>query len=224
MTTSPLAAPRGLKLPRLLVLPLALTLFAGVGCSSAAPTAAPTPVDPSPTASDPGPTPPPATTAPGDTRVPAQTAGQQSDCSLYTLDELSAVWGVTFKTVRTNEVTWAIYDRESGTDAMCDYVEADFSGVSVLIRLVQFEGETDAVASFADERGDDYYQNTDAPGLGDEAFTAIAHDEAGASSRRFSALRARLGALVVHAEAKNLSGLPVDALDKLMHTLQLKFG
>lgn len=203
---------------RLLAAALVLTAsIALAGCSAPAPEETTVPA----TAESP---------APGtDTGLglPAQTLGSDTDCSLFSNDEIGALWGVP---IADNDVTQVIETGGLGGKLYnCDYNETDSGlGLTVDLEYREYDSVDGAIQYMTDIRngssfeGTIYYEIEEVPGLGDEAFFSIDPDLSGAEAAVLL-LYTRTDNLMLLLSATNLEGVKPEYHDLLVETYKLKF-
>lgn len=198
----------------------ALVLTASIalaGCSASAPeeTTAPAPAES------------PAPSTDSDLGLPAQTLGSDTDCSLYSNDEIGALWGVP---IADNDVTQVIETGGLGGKLYnCDYNETDSGlGLTVDLEYREYDSVDGAIQYMSDIRngssfdGTIYYEIEDVPGLGDEAFFTIDPDLSGAEAAVLL-LYTRTDNLMLLLSATNLDGVKPEYHDLLVETYKLKF-
>lgn len=199
----------------------ALVLTASIalaGCSAPAPdeTTAPAPVEsPAPSTSN-------------DLGLPAQTLGSDPDCSLYSLDDLSAVWGVPLVDTDTSTVIEA--GGLGGIIYGCDYNETDDgTGLTVSLSYREYDTPEGAIQYLADIRsgadadGDGGQAVEDVPGLGDEAFYSFKTELVGTPKNLSESLYVRTGNLALQINSTNLGGVKPEYRQLLIDTYTLRF-
>jgi hypothetical protein len=206
-------------LTQLVALPAVLLLS---GCGAATP--------PSPDGSAGGTTTAPdenSSNAAGGVVLPEQTVGAEPDCSLYSVDELEAVWGVSFVDFDPGTV---LPTSDGGVFYSCDYNETDSGlGLTFDIEYRDFatvEGAQQDIANVRDGAafGDTvYFVNTEVEGVGDEAFFSDPSDSESFTAKNQRQLYARFGNVVLLVSAVNLDGAAPDYGDKILESVALHF-
>lgn len=194
-----------------------VTVLALAGCSAPAEPAAP---------GTSGAATPSAAPAGGGITLPEQTVGSEVDCSLYSFDDLSALWGVPMVDMDLGTVIEA--GGAGGIRYSCDYNETDSGlGLTVVLEYREFDTEDGAIQDLANVRsgavidGVTYTQLDDVADLGDEAFFATKADLVGDPSNPSELLYVRSGSLVVLLTATNLDGVQPEYRDNLIATWRL---
>lgn len=174
------------------------------------------------------------TTAPDETSsngggvvLPEQTVGAEPDCSLYSVEELESVWGVSFVDFDQGTV---LPTTDGGVFYSCDYNETDSGmGLTFDIEYRDFatvEGAEQDIANIRDGAafGDKvYFITTEVEGVGDEAFFSDPSDSEGFIAKSQRQLYARFGNVVLLVSAVNLDGTEPDYGDKILESVALHF-
>jgi hypothetical protein len=155
----------------------------------------------------------------------AQTVGQQSDCSLYTLDELATIWGVPMVDIDTNLV---IETSDGGKQYSCGYNETDSGlGVSFSVEIREFKSVEKAKSDMANTRdgaklGEEvYFIHDEQDGLGDEAFFSTSKRAVDSGKNVNELLYVRHDSTVMLLSATNLDGVGADYRDKMIASFNL---
>lgn len=155
--------------------------------------------------------------------LPAQTVGSAPDCSLYTVEELEAVWGVSF--VDFDEGT-VVETSDGGVLYSCDYNETDSgTGLTFIIEYRDFatvEGAERDIANVRDGAGTTFVNN-DVAGVGDEAFFSDPANPDNILGKNQRQLYARFGDVVLLVTALDLAGAAPDFGDKILESVALHF-
>lgn len=160
-------------------------------------------------------------------KLKAQTVGQQADCSTYTFDELSKVWGVPFVDTDINKVSEL--STNGGKLYSCAYNQTDSgTGVSYVIEYREYPSVESAKQSMNDTRSTEkygdtvYYLKEDKAGVGDEAFF-WARNRTDGSKESNQQMYIRKGAVVFLLSAVNLDGVDSTFKDKLVSSYKLHY-
>ncbi len=155
----------------------------------------------------------------------AQTVGQQSDCSLYTLEELSTIWGVPMTDIDTGLVQET---NDGGKQYSCGYNETDDGmGVSFSIEIREFKSVEKAETDIANTRdgaklGEEvYFIQDEQEGLGDEAFFSTSKRAVDSGKNVNELLYIRHDSTVMLLSATNLAGVSADYRDKMIASYKL---
>ena len=155
----------------------------------------------------------------------AQTVGQQSDCSLYTLAELSTIWGVPMVDIDTGLVQET---SDGGKQYSCGYNETDDGmGVSFSIEIREFKSVEKAKTDIANTRdgaklGEEvYFIQDEQDGLGDEAFFSTSKRAVDSGKNVNELLYIRHDSTVMLVSATNLDGVGADYRDKMIASYKL---
>jgi|GEM_PF-2844321 hypothetical protein len=159
--------------------------------------------------------------------LPPQTIGSDTDCSLFSNDEIGALWAVP---IADNDVTKVIETGGLGGKLYnCDYNETDSGlGLTVDLEYREYDSVDGAIQYMTDIRngssfeGTIYYEIEEVPGLGDEAFFSIDPDLSGAEAAVLL-LYTRTDNLMLLLSATNLEGVKPEYRDLLVETYKLKF-
>lgn len=159
--------------------------------------------------------------------LPPQTIGTDTDCSLYTNEEISALWGVPItdndqgQVIETGGLGGKLYS--------CDFNETDSGlGLTVDLEFREYDTEEGAIQYITDIRNaasfNDvvYFENIEVPGLGDEAFFSVDPDVA-PENELVVLLYTRTDNLMLLLTASNLDGVKPEYRDLLIETYNLKF-
>jgi hypothetical protein len=167
-------------------------------------------------------------TTPDSPKLKAQTVGQLADCSTYTFDELSKVWGVPFVDTDINKVSEL--STSGGKLYSCTYNQTDSgTGVSYVIEYREHPSVESAKQSMNDTRSTEkygdkvYYLKEDKAGVGDEAFF-WARNRTDGSKEANQQLYIRKGSVVFLLSGVNLSGVDASYKDKLVASYKLHFN
>lgn len=155
----------------------------------------------------------------------AQTVGQQSDCSLYTLAELSTIWGVPMTDIDTGLVQET---SDGGKQYSCSYNETDSGmGVTFSIEIREFQSVEKAKTDMANTRdgaklGEEvYFIQDEQDGLGDEAFFSTSKRAVDSGKNVNELLYLRHDSTVMLLSATNLDGVGADYRDKMISSYKL---
>lgn len=155
----------------------------------------------------------------------AQTVGQQSDCSLYTLDELATIWGVPMVDIDTYLVQET---SDGGKQYQCGYNETDDGmGVTFSIEIREFKSVEKAQTDMANTRdgaklGEEvYFIQDEQEGLGDEAFFSTSKRAVDSGKNVNELLYIRHDSTVMLLSATNLAGVGADYRDKMIASYKL---
>jgi hypothetical protein len=163
-------------------------------------------------------------------KLPKQTIGKEADCSLYNLDELSKVWGVTLTQQKASKVI--NINAEGGKLYTCEYNETDYGlklnfsieykeYPSVEAAKNEIAGIRDA-AKFDDNATADQinFENDEQQGVGDEAF--FNYNKNGTKKVQ-ELLYVRKGNVVMLVRATNLDGAGPDYRENVIKSYKLHF-
>lgn len=211
-----------MKMPHHVLL-VAATILVLAGCS-ATPPAAPEP-DTTESAA-----PAPADGADGGTGlgIPTQTVDTDVDCSLYSFDEISTLWGVP---ITDNDVTKVLPTGGAFNGKLygCDYNETDSgAGLTVELSFREYDTADGAIQYMNDIRdgassdGVIAYELEDVAGLGDEAFYTVDPFFVGTDGEVLL-LYTRTDNLMLLLSATNLDGIQPGYKELLQETYRLKF-
>lgn len=158
--------------------------------------------------------------------LPEQTVGGPVDCSLYSLEELSGVWGVTL--TDTDEENKVISTSDDGKLYSCGYHETDSGkGVSFTIEFREYQSiekaETDMknVRDGAKIQDKVYFVNDEVDGIGDEAFFSKTANTESIIYKSEEQLYARHHNVVYLISAVNLDGVDSTYRDKILASYRL---
>lgn len=164
-----------------------------------------------------------------DLDLPKQTVGQQPDCSLYTLDDISKIWGVPMIDTDVDGSKVIQITGPENYQYECDYNETDSGqGVTVSIQYKVYEDEDAAKTSIENTRsgakvGDEvYFINDELSDIGDEAFFSSSVDTESYLAKSEEQMYARKGNVVVLLTAVNLDGKDASFRDKIKETYMLR--
>ncbi len=156
-----------------------------------------------------------------------QTVGSKVDCSLYTLNELSTLWGVSMVDTDDTMVTSL---SDGGKLYSCNYNETDSGlGLSVILEYREFNSEEAAKMDMANVRdgakfGDQvYFIQDEQSGIGDEALFSVSKNGKESGKNPTEQLYLRKGNLVMLMTATNLDGAKPDYREKILKTYKLHF-
>lgn len=208
---------------RLLLVPVVAATLALAAC--AAPAAAPGTAEPDATAE-----PAPADGGASDLGLPAQTIGTDTDCSLYSNEEIGALWGVP---IVDNDIDTVI--ETGGLGGLlygCDYNQTDDgTGLTIGITYYEYDTEEGALQHFADAfsgaafDGEGTGQEIDElTGVGDQAGILYKAELVGTPQNLSELLYVRNGSLVMEITITDIiNGVKPEFRDLLVDTYQLKF-
>jgi len=163
-------------------------------------------------------------------KLPKQTVGQEADCSLYNLDELSKVWGVTLTQQKSSKVI--NISAEGGKLYTCEYNETNWGkGLNFSIEYKEYPSVeaaknemagTREAAKFDDQATEDQvnFENDEQQGVGDEAFFNYSKK---ATKKVLELLYVRKGNVVMLVSATNLDGVGPDYREKIIKSYKLHF-
>jgi hypothetical protein len=163
-------------------------------------------------------------------KLPKQTVGQEADCSLYNLDELSKVWGVTLTQQKASKVI--NISAEGGKLYTCEYNETNWGkGLNFSIEYKEYPSVEAAknemagireAAKFDDQATEDQinFENDEQQGVGDEAFFNYSKK---ATKKVLELLYVRKGNVVMLVSATNLDGVGPDYREKVIKSYKLHF-
>jgi hypothetical protein len=163
-------------------------------------------------------------------KLPKQTVGQEADCSLYNLDELSKVWGVALTQQKSSKVI--NINAEGGKLYTCQYNETDWGkGLNFSIEYKEYPSVEAAknemagireAAKFDDQATEDQinFENDEQQGVGDEAFFNYSKR---ATKKVLELLYVRKGNVVMLISATNLDGVDPDYREKIIKSYKLHF-
>lgn len=161
-------------------------------------------------------------------KLPVQTVGQQPDCSLYTLEQISEIWGVPMTDTDVDGSKVIQISGPQNYQYECDYNETNSGkGLSVVINYKVYESEEAAQTSVKNTRdgakfGDKvYFVNDEVAEIGDEAFFSKSANEASLSNKTEEQLYARTGNVVYLITAVNLDGTQPNYREKILETYRL---
>jgi hypothetical protein len=157
----------------------------------------------------------------------AQTVGKPTDCSQYSYEELTAVWGVPFIDIDIKDVVELTVD--GGIQYGCNYNQTnDGTGVTYAIEYREFPSVDQAIQEIANVKssaqfGDKVYFTIDPiPNLGDEAFYWTRSLAEGIKDMN-QQMYVRKGSVVFMLSGVNIDGVNADYKDKLLKSFQLHF-
>ena len=157
--------------------------------------------------------------------LPEQTVGEPVNCSLYSLEELSGVWGVTLTDTDENKV---ISTSDDGKLYSCTYNETDSGkGLTVSVEFREYMSVEKAETDMANVRdgakiGDTVYFINDAvDGIGDEAFFSLPASKVDDPTNAVEQLYARHHNVVYLISATNLDGVDDTYRDKILASYRL---
>jgi hypothetical protein len=167
-------------------------------------------------------------------KLPNQTVGQEADCSLYNLDELSKIWGVTLTKQTSSKVI--NINAEGGKLYTCEYNETNYGmGLNFSIEYKEHASIEKAknematireVAKLNDQANLDqfYFENIVNESVGDEAFFYNTHSSNNPDRKNvIELLYVRKGNIVMLVSATNLDGVGLDYRENIIKSYKLHF-
>lgn len=161
-------------------------------------------------------------------KLAAQTVGGPTDCSLYSFEELSKVWGVPFTDTDEGKKVSQL-TAEGGKLYECGYHETDSGmGVSYVIQYKEYPTVEKAKSEMTSVRqgakiGDKvYFNQEEKSGVGDEAFFSRATGTGPLANNQ--QIYIRNGNVVFLLSGVNLDGIDESYKDKLVASYKLHFN
>ncbi len=162
-----------------------------------------------------------------DLGLPDQSVGAEADCSFYTTEEITGVWGVPI--VDTDNGT-VISTSDDGKLYNCNYNETDSGlGLTFSVEYREFMSEEKAKSDIANVRdgaeidGQVYFVQDEQQNVGDEAFFSVSKKASESGNNKVEQLYVRKGNVVMLLTATNLDGVKADYRDKILETFRLHF-
>lgn len=160
-------------------------------------------------------------------KLAKQEVGKETDCSLYTLDELKTVWGVPMVDTDIGKVQQL--STQGGKLYSCGYNETDSGlGLTFSIEYREHADVESAKQSIADTRSTEkygetkYYNLEEKSGVGDEAFFWTKYRTDG-SKEVNQQMYIRKDNVVFLLSGVNISGIGADYKEKLVASYKLHF-
>ncbi len=159
--------------------------------------------------------------------LPSQTASASADCSLYTTEIITGVWGVP---IVDTDIGTVVSTNDGGKQYTCSYNETDSGvGLTFSVEYREFMTEENARSDMMSVRngatvdGQVYFVHEELQGVGDEAFFSTTKSAVDSGANKVEQLYIRKGHLVMLLTASNLDGVKTDYKEKLILTFRQQF-
>ena len=154
-----------------------------------------------------------------------QAIGQAADCSTYTSEEVSHIWGVPIVDTDNNTVTET---SDGGKLYSCGYNETNSGlGLSFIVEYREFTSVDAAKQDIQNVRdgakfGDEvYFVQDEVSGIGDEAFFSVPKNKINDPKNPNQQLYARKDNVVFLISGVNIDGVKSDYRDKIIESFKL---
>jgi hypothetical protein len=162
-----------------------------------------------------------------DLTLPGQSVGVEADCSFYTTEEITGIWGVPIVDMDLGTV---VSTSDDGKQYICTYNETDSGlGLTFSVEYREFLSEEQAKTDMMNVRdgakvGDEvYFIQDEQPGIGDEALFTVSKKSVDSGNNKVEQLYVRKGHVVMLLTASNLQGVKSDYRDKILQSYKLHF-